>query len=204
MTLYRYRKIGIEIQDALVLVLDEISMIGLEDLYLISSTLQKARATLFQNQDEKESILAAPFGGLHVIFAGDLFQLPAIRKTAIQSVSLKSFSAEKGKLLWNSINSYIKFVENHRVNQNDLLEKQFAAALSLLREGGSSAAKPFLDYLNVNNLAFTDDDCTTKAHPVTLFMPFLLLIISYLIRYCDLFTGRTLGNTIPCNGEGNQ
>ena len=52
MTLYRYRKIGIEIQDALVLVLDEISMIGLEDLYLISSTLQKARATLFQNQDE--------------------------------------------------------------------------------------------------------------------------------------------------------
>jgi hypothetical protein len=165
-SIYRYRQIGIEIQDALILILDEVSMIGLEDLHYISSTLQKARATLFKTMVEKEAILAAPFGGLHVIFAGDLYQLPAIRKTAIQSVSCKSYSAEQGKLIWNSINSYIKFVINHRVNQNDLLETQFAATLSLLREGGNPAAKGFLDYINGNNLAVTDEECIVRAHPV--------------------------------------
>ena len=144
-------------------------MYGLEDLYYISTTLSKARATLFQNQDEKNSILDAPFGGLHVIFAGDLYQLPAIKKTPIHSVTVKTFSAQQGKLLWNSINSYIKFVDNHRVNQKDTLEVQFAAALSLLREGGSPAVKTVLDILNRDNLALSDDDCVARAHPVSLF-----------------------------------
>jgi hypothetical protein len=141
-------------------------MFGLEDIYYISSTLAKARATLFQTTEEKDAILEAPFGGLHVIFAGDLYQLPAIRKTPIQSKSLKTYSAQQGKILWNSINSYVKFVDNHRVNQKDSLEVRFAAALSLLREGGSPAVKPFLDLLNQEFLALTDEDCVAKAHPV--------------------------------------
>ena len=141
-------------------------MYGLEDLYYISSTVAKARATLYHNTVEKEHILAAPFGGLLVVFAGDLYQLPAIRKTSIQSTTPKTHSARQGKLLWNTINSYIKFVENHRVNQMDTLEVQFAAALSLLREGGSPAVKPLLDLLNRENLALTDEDCLARAHPV--------------------------------------
>ena len=68
--------------------------------------------------------------------------------------------------MWNTIESYIKFVENHRVNQMDTLEVQFAAALSLLREGGSPAVKPLLDILNRENLALTDEDCLARAHPV--------------------------------------
>ena len=95
--LRRYRSIGLDIQDALVLVLDEISMYGLEDLYYISSTVVKARATLYHNTVEEEHILAAPFGGLLVVFAGDLYQLPAIRKTSIQSTTPKTHSARQGK-----------------------------------------------------------------------------------------------------------
>ena len=91
--LRRYRAIGLVIQDALVLVLDEISMYGLEDLFYISSTVAKAQATLYHNTVEKEHhILAAPFGGLLVVFAGDLYQLPAIRKTSIQSTTPKTHS----------------------------------------------------------------------------------------------------------------
>ena len=50
----------------------------------------------------------------------------------------------------------------------DMLEVQFAAALSLLREGGSPAVKPLLDILNRENLALTDEDCLARAHPVRL------------------------------------
>ena len=169
--LFRYRQIGSDIQDAIVLVLDEISMIGLEDLYTISKTLAQARATLAQSNVEKEAILAKPFGGLHVIFAGDLYQLPPIkRKSIITSFeSLTSFGAQEGKKLWLSINAYVKFVQNHRVNQNDPLEVKFAAALSVLREGGpaSAAAQSLLQHLNANNLAVTQESCELMAHPVT-------------------------------------
>ena len=168
----RYRQIGCDIQDAILLILDEISMIGLEDLYYISQTIAQARSTLAQSAVEKEAILAKPFGGLHVIFAGDLYQLPPIKRTSIiasnASLAGRSYAAQQGKKLWESINCYIKFIQNHRVNQNDLLEVKYAAALSVLREGGSAsvAAQPVLHYLNANNLAINDESCAAMAHPV--------------------------------------
>jgi hypothetical protein len=50
------------------------------------------------------------------------------------------------------------------------MEVKYAAALSVLREGGSAsvAAQPVLQYLNANNLAVNDESCAAMAHPVSL------------------------------------
>lgn len=163
----KYRQIAKEFQDARLLILDEISMIGLEDLYLISSTIAKALATLAVDNEKKDEILQSPFGGLHVIYAGDLYQLPAIKRTAIFSKNYSKFAAQKGKELWMLINFYVKFIENHRINKNDQVECMFAAALSILREGGHSAVNGVLRYLHTHNLATNEAECIEKAHRVS-------------------------------------
>ena len=139
-------------------------MIGLEDLQLISSTLQKARATLFDNSDDKERAMRLPFGGLHVLFVGDLYQLPPVKKTAIfeQNINNKSSDAKIGLQLWFKLNGYVRLIENHRINSSDKLAVQFAAALSEFREGGTRANK-MIQYLNAHHMIPAEATCIASA-----------------------------------------
>jgi hypothetical protein len=159
-----YHVIGTEIRDAKLLVLDEVSMIGLEDLQLISSTLQKARATIFDNEADKERAMRLPFGGLHVLFVGDLYQLPPVKKTPIfeQRMNNKSQDAKAGLKLWFNLNAYVRLIENHRINNTDKLAVQFAAALSEFREGGTRANK-MIQYLNAHHLIADEAACIAAA-----------------------------------------
>ena len=159
-----YHTIGAEIRDAKLLILDEVSMIGVEDLYNISTTLQKARATLFDNEADKERAMRLPFGGLHVLFVGDLYQLPPVKRTPIfsQHINNKFKEARDGKELWFKLNAYIRLIENHRINATDKLAVQFAAALSELREGGTRANK-MIQYLNAHHLIPNEARCIAAA-----------------------------------------
>jgi hypothetical protein len=66
-----------DIRDAKMLIIDEISMVGLEDLAKISKTISSALVTQLDDPEAKDRAVNLPFGGLHVVFVGDLFQLAA-------------------------------------------------------------------------------------------------------------------------------
>jgi len=164
----KYREIGTEIEDAKLLILDEVSMIGLEDLATISDTLARARATLEHDEEEKQRVLALPFGGLHVLFVGDLYQLPPVERSPLFSRNWRKQlpAKEAGLALWSQINAYIRLIKNHRVNQANELEKQFAAALSEFREGSTRHAMPMINYLNRHNVVTDEEKCMAVAPKV--------------------------------------
>ena len=143
-------------------------MIGLEDLATISDTLARARATLELDEVEKQRVLALPFGGLHVLFVGDLYQLPPVERSPLFSRNWKKQSPAKeaGLALWSQINAYIRLIRNHRVNQANELEKQFAAALSEFREGSTRHAMPMINYLNRHNVVTDEEKCMAVAPKV--------------------------------------
>ena len=160
----RALKLGEDFMDSVMLIIDEISMVSLEALREISSAICKGLSTITIDPDQKQKIMNSWFGGLHVIFVGDLYQLPAVMQTSVYSSKLNRVAAQKGKLIWEAINYYIRLVTNHRIKQANKLERQFAAALKIFRVGGTAIS--MINYLNSHNLVLNEADCIAKAHPV--------------------------------------
>ena len=111
------------------LFIDEMSMISCEFLYTISSILCRATG-------RKE-----PFGGLSVIFAGDMAQLPPVAETRLYAYldpsanpgSDKFQQKVKGRLLWMSISIVVVL---HRINRQSGDENaRFVELLNRLRVG---------------------------------------------------------------------
>jgi hypothetical protein len=187
-----YREIASMIEGAQLLILEEVSMIGLEDIAHISVTLARARSLLESTEEAKQRVLALPFGGLHVMFVGDLYQLPPVERTPVyvrlwnggesnqtrplgvngkhekKTKSVKNLEGKKeGRKIWDSINAYTRLSENHRVKQSSDLEKQFAAALSEFREGRVGNVAPMLNYLNKTCVVTNTAKCIAKAPKVS-------------------------------------
>ena len=160
----RSLKIADDLKDARLIIIDEISMVSLEALDEISTAVSKALATLATSEEQKQKILESKFGGLHVVFVGDLYQLPAVKQTPVYASQIRKVAAERGKVIWLAINYYVRLIVNHRVKTANMLEQHFAAALSIFRVGGM--AQPMIDYLNTHNLVINEKDCIAKAHPV--------------------------------------
>jgi hypothetical protein len=113
-----YRGIGLDLYDAYLIVLDEVSMVGLEDLIKMSDIVANARATHFSDPVEQQRIRKLPFGGLHVIFCGDFGQLPppGANRTPIYEQYPKTEQGKRGRdEIWNKLNAYICLVDNKRV-----------------------------------------------------------------------------------------
>ena len=68
------QRMGKKIAGAKIIIIDEISLVSLEDFYLQHLAYSRALSTLTDCNDEKTKILSTPFGGLHVIFVGDFYQ----------------------------------------------------------------------------------------------------------------------------------
>ena len=89
------------------LILDEVSMLGCNKLTKISQALQK----------NKSNCLA--FGGIHVLFSGDFFQLPAIGDVSLYHQSCKGKydvkTTEIGMSLWrNIVKTTVLLTEHYR------------------------------------------------------------------------------------------
>jgi hypothetical protein len=69
---------GRNIQGLKFVVLDEVSMISCEDLYTIHDRITAAIAATIEDPVERRRKCAMPFGGLHMLFVGDLYQLPPV------------------------------------------------------------------------------------------------------------------------------
>ena len=127
------KKIGEKFAGTKLGVLDEISMINLESLAEISHRHRQGLLAVTSDNDERHNIMTKPFGGLHMLFTGDLWQLKAIGGHPIYSHSELKGQALEGRKIWLQINEYTELTENYRF-KNDITTtlKDF---LSGAREG---------------------------------------------------------------------
>ncbi|KAE8190711.1 hypothetical protein CF328_g5892 [Tilletia controversa] len=140
---------------------DEVSMTSCEVFTEIDQSLRIAT----QRLDE-------PFGGVNVIFAGDLCLLPPVGAAPLYTrTSRSSLSGdirtkiELGRLSWLSINSVVEFTEQMRMKDTDM-----ASALARLRLRQCTDADARLLNTNVLRLppSVTNVDLKTKRDLVVL------------------------------------
>ncbi|KAE8232846.1 hypothetical protein CF326_g2112 [Tilletia indica] len=119
---------------------DEVSMTSCEVLHDIDQALRIAT----QRLDD-------PFGGVNVLFAGDLCQLPPVGAAPLYTrTSRASLSAgtrtkvELGRLAWLHIREVVEFTEQMRMKDSDM-----AAALSRLRVRACTDEDPGLFNTNL-------------------------------------------------------
>lgn len=75
MSINTTKSIAAKFNGTKLLIIDEISMIGLESLYLIKERIKRALIHNAIDDNEKNNIQQSAWGGLHVILAGDFYQL---------------------------------------------------------------------------------------------------------------------------------
>jgi len=132
------------IQSADALVIDEVSMIGGRTLNLIDDLCRIARA-------DKVEDLRRPFGGLQVVFVGDMGQLPPVR---VEEVGFPFDT-----YAWRALDP--RPVVLDEVKRTEQVE--FAAALRELRLGRPSSATILLLAERVR--AFKPDRHTLRLYP---------------------------------------
>ena len=118
------KRIGENFRGTKLAVIDEISMINLESIAEISQRHQQGLLAITDGDDEKELIKQKPFGGMHMLFTGDLWQLKAIGGHPIYTTKNLSGQALEGQKIWRSINEYSELTENYRFKNDtsDTLE----------------------------------------------------------------------------------
>ena len=105
------------------LIIDELSLIGLSSLWETHVKLQiaancAARAEL-------------PWGGYHILFVGDLFQLPPPFDSSLVLPAKNVFKHRARELFLNSLNVFYELTKNERAGE----DLPFISALSHLRQG---------------------------------------------------------------------
>jgi len=83
-----------------IMIIDEISLSRSEDLSHINIALQKLKGN------------TEPFGGIHMLFTGDLYQL------SVGGSVFEESSKGNGHLLWRSLNAAIELQQNHRQSED--------------------------------------------------------------------------------------
>ena len=106
------------------LILDEVSMLGCVKLAKISQALQKNKSN------------SLPFGGIHVLFSGDFFQLPAIGDISLYHQSYKgkhnAAMVETGMNLWrNIVTTTVLLTKHYRAPNPEVYD-----VMERLRKGG--------------------------------------------------------------------
>ena len=136
------RKIGVKIKGVKLLIIDEVSLVSLQDLYEISERLIAAKLTTISsdNVQLRDEISSKPFGDMHVLFVGDLYQLPCVVGSPLYTPKEKlstnpNCKIRKGHAIWQSITSFVELIQNMRMQNADENGKKFIAACSDLRKG---------------------------------------------------------------------
>ena len=89
-------------------------MINLETLYEISLRHTKSMGTLITDEMERMNREYCHFGGTHVLFTGDFYQLKPVFGQPIYFDRVENISCEKGRDIWLSLNEYVELIENTR------------------------------------------------------------------------------------------
>jgi PIF1-like helicase len=110
-----------------VIIVDEISLLGCSDLYIIHENLQAARkcSWAISNAEisKRELLSKLPFGGYKIVFAGDFYQLPPVlqralyipnRDSIIKPSSIRQHREFEGRKLWEKVTQFYELKENFR------------------------------------------------------------------------------------------
>jgi hypothetical protein len=115
MTQESAKNVGERFRGTKLIIIDEISMISLENLADMSYRHQQGMLSLTDDIDERNYILSKPFGGIGVLITGDLHQLKPIGGTAIYTKKSVSGKALNGLIMWrNTLNEYEELTQNYR------------------------------------------------------------------------------------------
>lgn len=147
------------------IIIDEISMVGLESLHEISTRFCEAICTSIADPKERERVRKQPFGGIPVVLCGDLYQLGCIKATPIYATGELSTAAAAGRKIWCSINSYHDFRTSTRFKQQSADKKSVLESFL----NGARVGAPTQYYINAVNtqLCYNYEDayrkCNTKS-----------------------------------------
>lgn len=144
------------------IIIDEVSMIGLEALHEISRRFCEAICTSIADPKEREEVNKKPFGGITVVLCGDLYQLGCIKSTPIYATGDLNAAAAAGRKIWCNINLYHEFKTSTRFTQES------ADTRSVLESflHGARIGAPTARYLNVMNaqLCYNYEDAYRKSN----------------------------------------
>ena len=181
------QNVGSKILGVKLIIIDEISLLSFESIhdihtYIVGALLATLSPNTANYEQRKIEINSQPFGGLHVLFCGDFYQLKCMGGTALYTPidQIKTAKAKGGhEKVWTQISSFIELTENMRVatassqNSSNISEddKDFIEFLSDARIGNiySERFQQFINKLNKNNLVDFDTDAD-KAHPNALWI----------------------------------
>jgi PIF1-like helicase len=119
MTQQTAQRIGENFRGTKLVVIDEISMINLESIAEMSRRHQQGMLALTDDVNERENIMRRPFGGAHVLFTGDLWQLEAIGGHPVYSSKLLRGLALEGYNIWRKINEFSELTQNYRFKDDE-------------------------------------------------------------------------------------
>jgi hypothetical protein len=135
MTPQTAQKIGERFNGTKLVVLDEISMINMESLAEMSDRHIQAKLTTTTDEAERDRISSRPFGGTHMLFTGDLWQLKAIGGTALFCIDIINPLAIRGQQIWHSLNEFTELTENMRFKNDTsgVLQKFLATKYHVIK-----------------------------------------------------------------------
>ena len=143
-------------------------MVSYESLYDISETI---KAALIAASDENDAdtinlIKQRPFGGIHILMTGDLYQLKPITGTALfNNFESDKVATVRGRAIWHSMTDYYELTEACRYldGNNSIL----AAFLSSARKG--VVKDELLKEINARYCMSTSE-AITKTHEKAIWM----------------------------------
>mmetsp|Transcript_16691 Transcript_16691/g.28000 ORF Transcript_16691/g.28000 Transcript_16691/m.28000 type:complete len:952 (-) Transcript_16691:144-2999(-) len=114
------RRVGANLKGVQLFILDEISLVSCESLLEISKRFQTALCTTTTDPAQLAVIKSSPFGGIHVLLAGDFWQLKPVNGTPIYFSRPTSSKAKAGRDIWLQLNEYTELTQNCRFINGDM------------------------------------------------------------------------------------
>jgi len=134
------------------IIIDEVSMVGLEALHEISQRICEAICTSIVDRTERTKISKKPFAGITTVLYGDLYQLGCIKATPIYATGDLNTAASAGRKIWRSITMFHDFRTSTRfAKQKDTTNVGNTKPLLESFLNGARVGNPTQYYLNAMN-----------------------------------------------------
>ena len=162
------------IRETEVLIIDEVSMIGCNELYNIASKLAQVK----ERGNEA-------FGGAHMVFAGDFAQLPPVQSKPLYGrvdASIKSEPNQRvviGRSLWELVTTVVVLRKNQRQTETGSKDEKLRTLLTNARmrdctdddidfmktliAGGAGGTQPLPDIMTRTNSVITSTNAERDA-----------------------------------------
>ena len=116
------QEVGKGVHGVQLLVIDEVSMVSCHDLQVFEKRFKMGFLTTVLDEEERKARAVRPFAGVHVLFAGDFYQLTPVSSQSLFVHNPKTKN-RPGRELWMKITKFV------------CLKKTFASAITVKEQG---------------------------------------------------------------------